>query len=470
MEQHSDLAPDPSSNSEDNAPGESIIQNLKAWFRRVSQTAPRSTPLALLLCISPILMGFAFPHFWIQILCVIWGIGNIVLLGHFLLHASDIGAGRRLVISFLAVISVTQAFGSAYAATLLSSDHYRHFRFSEYSTASDFNNQRLATQLLTEIHTNAIFGINQYVQEQIDTGVDAPAGFPFDFAMRTPACPNEGLAFMVWYTCGPDSTEDTRALYKAEWLLPLLFETTEYSDTQSILRTRDTRQSVVALTTTHEPYARFLRHSGASLSVFFYESWTQQDVFANPYRRRDMIEHFAAIAKTSLRENPSDNPALIPFSYTPNLLGSDRFRNAVVNTLICFQEVSDAYMDGPCTPPEDLAPLAASDGWSAPDAKPGVLMTTLRPLDYVLQAYLSEMLYWDVKLMETANNRRDLVANGMLFSAMAVMTSGFSDMSPQSYLAKTLLALQFLTYIILILLILPMSMERPRDAWPGSDE
>jgi hypothetical protein len=65
--------------------------------------------------------------------------------------------------------------------------------------------------------------------------------------------------------------------------------------------------------------------------------------------------------------------------------------------------------------------------------------------------------------METVNDRRDLVTNGMIFSAMAVMTSGFSDMSPQSYLAKSLLILQFLAYVLLIILILPMTFERPHE-------
>jgi hypothetical protein len=36
-------------------------------------------------------------------------------------------------------------------------------------------------------------------------------------------------------------------------------------------------------------------------------------------------------------------------------------------------------------------------------------------------------------------------------------------MSPISYLAKSLLIFQFLAYVLLIILILPMSFERPKE-------
>lgn len=450
----------------------SMSSRLLALWKTIehSQTRARrivagSTLLTILLSLAPIIVGFLIPSFWMQIFCVFWGALYLFVLARFLLRNADLRSGRRLVVSFSAVISVTQLFGSSYAATLLSSDHYKHFRFSEFSTAADFHDQRLAAQFLADLHADAIAKLNLYVQEQVHSGSPSPDGFPFSPTMTRFPCPNNGLAYMVWYVChDTDPANRPRdALYKAEQLVPVLFERHEASEGIYVLRTRDTRASVVAILAEADTTNSLLDLTGATLSVSFYEAWNDQDIFANPYRRRDMIEHFAAIAKSSLREYRPEPRTLLPVSFASDEMGSERFRSAVANTLICMQDLTSDYSQGPCVPQSEFAALLSPDGWSDGGSKPGVLMTALRPLDYVLQAYLSEILYWDIATMETMADRRDLVTNGMIFSAMAVMTSGFSDMSPQSYLAKFLLILQFLAYVLLIILILPLSFERPKE-------
>ena len=442
-----------------------LWKSIEQSHTRARQVVAGSTFLTILLSLAPIIVGFLIPSFWMQIVCVLWGALNLFVLARFLLRNAELRSGRRLVVSFSAVISVTQLFGSSYAATLLSSDHYKHFRFSEFSTAADFHDQRLAAQFLADLHADAIGKLNRYVEEQVHSGSSPPDGFPFNPTMTRFPCPNSGLAYMVWYVCHDTDPADRAhdALYKAEQLVPLLFEWHEPSEGMYVLRTRDTRASVVAILANTDTTTSFLDLTGATLSVSFYKAWEDQDIFANPYRRRDMIEHFAAIAKSSLREYRPEPRTLLPVSLASDEMGSGRFRSAVANTLICMQDLSSDYSQGPCTPQSEFAALLSPDGWSAGGSKPGVLMTALRPLDYVLQAYLSEILYWDIATMETTADRRDLVTNGMIFSAMAVMTSGFSDMSPQSYLAKCLLILQFLAYVLLIILILPMSIERPRE-------
>lgn len=59
-------------------------------------------------------------------------------------------------------------------------------------------------------------------------------------------------------------------------------------------------------------------------------------------------------------------------------------------------------------------------------------------------------------------DRREVVFSAVLFSAMNVMTSGYADMIPRSRELQTYVALQFLAYVVMILLVLPIGMERPR--------
>ena len=421
---------------------------------------------ALLVCLAPAILAILFPNFWIQLFCLLWGLFNLVILSRVLLVAKELPSYRRLIVSFAAIIAVTQMFGAAYAATLLTSESYRHFRFTPYSTAADFNNRRLAVQILADTHAQATRRLNGYVAWQVELGKPTPAEYPFDVAFRNRPCPNDGVVLLVFYTCNdPPEKEPIRtALYKAERWFDALFEIEPFSDEMSIMKTGDSRGSVVAAMYPNDAKKTFFELSGGALLTFFYRLENEDRTSPTRADRRAMIEYLSDIAKTTIRDFGFEDSSLLPndnvFAYNRSIV---RIETAVADALLCAQYPYPDFNDGPCEPVGEFAQWVADDGWESPEAKPRAILSSLQPLDLLFTAYLTEVLYWDIKSMESSADRRDLVINGIMFSAMAVMTSGFADMSPVSYLAKSLLIFQFLAYVLLIILILPMSFERPKE-------
>ncbi|NQY98188.1 MAG: hypothetical protein HRT82_13620 [Henriciella sp.] len=424
-------------------------------------------PLAsLLICLGPALLAILSPNFLTQCLCLAWGLLNLSVLVWVMLYNRDLRSSRRLIVSFASIIAVTQVFGSAYAATLLSSDSVRHFRFSQYSNAADFNERRLAARILSDSHADAIGKLNAHFASEIERGAAEPEGYPFERELRWRPCPNAGTALLLFYTCKMDRPfeRSDEQLFKAERLFDAVFEIDRSIETLYIMRSRDTRNSAVAAMLPLDPKPIFFENSGGALLTYVYGLETEQRTSPLRTDRRAMIEYLSDVAKATLREDGARTNSLLPSERV--LTGDDglsRLKHAVADTLLCAQYAKPDYIDGKCEPVPEFARLVSDQGWDAPDARPGVLASDLRPLDLVLSAYLTEMLYWDIKSMEQTEDRRELVINGMIFSAMAVMTSGFSDMSPTSYLTKFLLILQFLAYVLLIILILPMSFERPKE-------
>nr|WP_070958842.1 hypothetical protein [Hyphomonas sp. Mor2] len=421
---------------------------------------------SIALCLAPAGLAVLFPQFWIQCLCLIWGLINLTFLGRVMLTARDMPSGRRLIISFASVIAVTQMFGAAYAATLLSGDSFRHFRFSDYSPAADFNNRRLAAEILADSHASSVKQLNAYVKSMTESGKPPPNDYPYDARLTARPCPSLQVSLFMFHYC--DETDpierSPKELYKAERWFDDIFKIEKFSEHMWILRSDDSRNSAVAALEPVRPKATFFDYVGSALMTYVYQIENEQREAPTRADRRALIEYLADIAKTTLRDFGGDNESLIPseMALTYNR-GVSRIEYAVADALLCAQYPRPDYNEGTCVPVPEFQPLVSEDGWDAPDAKPGVVMAGLHPLDLVLKAYLTELLYWEIKQMEDTNDRRDLVINGFVFSAMAVMTSGFSDMSPTSYLAKSLLIFQFLAYVLLIILILPMSFERPKE-------
>lgn len=421
---------------------------------------------AILLCLAPVGLAILFPNWWVQCVCLIWGVCNLAVLGRVLFFAKDLRANRRLVISFAAIIAVTQVFGAAYAATMLTGDAYRHFRFTPYSTAADFNNRRLAAQILAETHAQSVQALNAYVAEQIELGKALPDRYPFSASLRRRPCPNDGVALLIFYLCD-DSAAQARpdqALYKAEQWFEVLFKVDAFSDTMSVMMTDDSRGSAVAATSPQRAKDTFFEQSGGALLTYFYRLETAEQTAPTRADRRSAIEYLSEIAKTTIRDFGFESASLLPndSSFAGNR-GIHRIETAVADALLCAQYPEPNFRAGRCAPVAEFEQWVSDEGWDAPGAEPRAILSSLRPLDLLLTSYLTEILYWDIQSMEDASDRRDLVINGIIFSAMAVMTSGFADMSPISYLAKSLLIFQFLAYVGLIILILPMSFERPKE-------
>jgi len=270
----------------------------------------------------------------------------------------------------------------------------------------------------------------------------------------------------LFFTCAADEpfARTASQLFKAELIFEDVFEIEQASDTLWIMRSRDARNSAVAAVHPIGPRETFFETSGGALLTFVYSLETKQRTATTRTDRRAMIDYLSDIAKSTLREEGVRSPTLLPSDMlVTGDSGVPRIHHAVADALLCAQYARPRYLDGKCEPVPEFQRMVSEDGWDARDASPGGVLTALRPLDYVLTAYLTEMLYWDIKSMERTADGRELVINGMIFSAMAVMTSGFADMSPTSYLAKFLLILQFLAYVLLIILILPLSFERPKE-------
>jgi|GEM_PF-6366450 len=434
------------------------IERLSAWI----QAHPFAT---LIVCLVPAGLSILFPSFWVQCLSLIWGLGNLAAIGWVLLSAKELRSAPRLVVSFAAIIAVTQTFGGAYAATLLAEDS-RHFRFSPYSTAADFNNRRLAVQVLADLHADAVADLNGYVRRQIEQGDTAPDGYPFDRNLRTRPCPHIGLSNKILYVCEepPDGRRDPETLYKVETWFNSVFKVEEVGDgSWRIIKTNDRRSSAVAAASASQTRSDFFDSMGVALVTFIYRIEDEQRTAPSRADRRLLVEYLSDFAKTTIRDFGGQD-SLLP---ADNIFAEERklrrVDTAIADALLCAQLTQTYYPRGPCPVPPEFRSAVPKARWQSPDADPNYVLRSLTPLDLVLQAHLTEILYWDIRSMEVANDRRDLVINGHIFSAMAVMTSGFADMSPNSYLAKALLILQFLTYVLLIILILPMSFERPKE-------
>lgn len=457
---------EPEANATEAAPRESWQAISSRHINTVTAWVEAHAFSSIALCLAPAGLAVLFPHFWVQCFCLIWGLFNLIILARVMLIARDMPSGRRLIISFASIIAVTQMFGAAYAATLLSSDSFRHFRFSDYSPAADFNNRRLAAEILADSHASSVKRLNTYVEWMIESGKTPPGDYPYDARLSKRPCPTLQVSLFMFHYC--ERTEPVERppeeYYKAERWFDDIFKIEEFSQNMWVLRTDDSRNSAVAALEPVDPKQTFFDYIGSALMTYVYRIENEQREAPTRADRRALIEYLADIAKTTLRDFGAEGDSLIPremaLTYSR---GISRLEYAVADALLCAQYPRPDYNEGTCPPVPEFQPLVSAEGWDAPDAKPGVVMSGLQPLDLVLKTYLTELLYWEIKQMEDTDDRRDLVINGLVFSAMAVMTSGFSDMSPTSYLAKSLLIFQFLAYVLLIILILPMSFERPKE-------
>ncbi len=458
---------EPAADTPEPNPTESWMAAVARLSAHVTKWVQAHAASSIAICLVPAGLAVLFPNFWIQCFCLVWGLLNLIILARVMLVARDMPSGRRLLVSFASIIAVSQMFGAAYAATLLSSDSFRHFRFSEYSPAADFNDRRLAAELLADIHARSVGQLNAYIAWHIESGKAVPETYPFETRLLDRPCPNDGTLLMVFYACGDPLAEPPprTKVYKAELWFDALFEIEKFSDDIWIMKTDDDRSSVVAALQPGDPRTAFFDNSGDALLTFLYRLEQLDRAVPTRADRRLVIEYLSGIAKSTLRD----------FEYRDSLLPRDsvftggynqevdRLVWAVADTLLCMQYPSPRFKDAACEPVGEFKQWVPEERWESPDSRPGAILASLAPLDHFLTAYLTEILYWDIRAMEDQNDRRDMVINGLVFSAMAVMTSGFSDMSPLSYLAKTLLIFQFLAYVILIILILPMSFERPKE-------
>lgn len=78
----------------------------------------------------------------------------------------------------------------------------------------------------------------------------------------------------------------------------------------------------------------------------------------------------------------------------------------------------------------------------------------------MFRLYFSQLMFFEISNYDLSSEDSELVFTAMLFSAMSLMTSGYSDMTPQTKLARIIVILQFLSYIVVVLFILPIGISK----------
>lgn len=443
----------PTSN-EDPPSGTRPLEKIKQLLSAHPVLAP------LMACFLPVGFCILFPYFWVQLFCILWGITNLTVFLRYVMGRPDISRGQQIAVNFAAILSVTQIFGAAYSATLLSDNFYEHFNIAPNSKSADYVDRRLALGLVKQSHQSAIAKLSIYMGARPNAGHELPNDKSFSSPLRRQPCPDRGIASMVAFQCDVD--QESSQPFAAKRLLPSVLTTEKQSEGVWLLRRRGLQPVYVAISDSvpasqNEANSFFWPMAGQALVFSVYRTWGRSRPHPTTADRRALIEYLANLARSRLSDPDRLSGLLLETG------SNTRFETAIAEALLCAQIVNPRPYAGPCPAEDDFARLRTEDGWDSPNAQPGVLKTALRPLDYLFQAYLTEIIYWDIQALNRPDDRRDLVVNGMVFSAMATMTSGFADLSPQSYLAKFLLIMQFFLYVLIILLVLPMSMERPRD-------
>jgi len=306
-----------------------------------------------------------------------------------------------------ATIAVTTAFGALYGFLLVGDRYYEHFSFQSDSNSGKVITKKLANQFLDRL---------DYLTDEYGTQFESEG----EFKNNPPNCndQNDGHVNL-----------DLGVLDNAKY-----------------------NKKIVQLS-----IATAFREIYSNDTGNTYFSAMREYKYAVPYDYQSILNNFAA-RQMRTRYIPFDN-----WDYVRNLENLDQqvllFVGDEIKPVIDY---AVAYYIG-----QELA-YSSQVCWNVEQIEseigeltPGIIA--------LFSSVIPEVVLQDFGLIDSQKySDSELVFSSMLFSAMSVMTSGYSDMTPKSTLSRVLLVGQFLVYVLVILMIIPIGIERPRENSDGT--